>query len=508
MPFLPENRNKLNSLTKHQQTRSMNENEHHRWIVPTLMKNRYAQQIEDLIVTRITRGILQPGESLPSCQKLAHINGIHRNTVSKVYQSLSACGWLHIGRGGKTLVAEHPPIPRGSQSGVPDRVPANMRPRQEVLAVPAPQNKRDYVMIGPQQLNETYLSYKLIDKHSRSHIRSRINAAQIELLRADRAEPLANPVCGYLNQRGFSIGLQNLQLIRGKGAAVARLLQLLLPPQSTIINTVLGCQFTEYMMQQSGHTIIEFDITRYDALSQLDALLNKQPIKAMYIRPGCSFLKAHTVDEATCLALIALSRKHRFYLIEDDDDHEFWYKAEPFRSLINYENDGQVVYCGALSRLHPYLQNLRTIVAPAEIIAMLKNMPGSPHEYRDHVMEVSIEYMLRSGELQKLVRQTRQQKQRDLMNMHEILKTQLHEFIRYKLPDHGTSVWIRFLPQVNLKLMLDMLERKGVQVPYFPEKQLLQQHVHHMRLDFSQYIEEECYQAAINLRQILHHRIR
>lgn len=65
-----------------------------------------AQQIVDGIRVLLIRGILRPGDLLPSSRRLARELAVHFNTVAAAYRELEAEGWLALRRKRGTVVLE------------------------------------------------------------------------------------------------------------------------------------------------------------------------------------------------------------------------------------------------------------------------------------------------------------------------------------------------------------------------------------------------------------------
>ena len=65
-------------------------------------------QIKDQLKKQIEKGLLAPGERLPTERELAEELGISRNTVSMAFEELKQEGDLIVGQGKGTFVAENP----------------------------------------------------------------------------------------------------------------------------------------------------------------------------------------------------------------------------------------------------------------------------------------------------------------------------------------------------------------------------------------------------------------
>ena len=65
-------------------------------------------QIVDSYRERITAGILQPGDKLPSVRELAAELAINPNTIQRAYRELEAAGWVQTQPGKGCFVAGIP----------------------------------------------------------------------------------------------------------------------------------------------------------------------------------------------------------------------------------------------------------------------------------------------------------------------------------------------------------------------------------------------------------------
>jgi GntR family transcriptional regulator len=87
-------------------------------------------QLRDQLAALIGRGLLKPGERLPTMREVAVALRVDLNTVQRAYGELERDGLLTLVRGRGTFVAEAPPPPRNARKQVQDfaaRVAAQAR---------------------------------------------------------------------------------------------------------------------------------------------------------------------------------------------------------------------------------------------------------------------------------------------------------------------------------------------------------------------------------------------
>jgi GntR family transcriptional regulator/MocR family aminotransferase len=479
------------------------------WIIPFTGKKPNSLQIEEFIIDSIKNLVVQSHESIPSHRTMARLNKVNRNTALRAYTKLIATGWLIHSRGGKAFVAD--PLPNDDRKIKPLSMP-ELLPVTIALSDRREMNSRTekgigFISVGVPLLDKIYQPTKMIAKYVREGFQGGSTTIGPGTVMETSRQPLRNAILQHLNLRRFNIRIEHLMVIRDRGECLRCLFKAISPATDIIVNTAPSDMLINAVIQECGTKMISLDLTASDFLLQLEELMDKIKVRVIYIRPSCSYPECKSLDEASCLKLIALAKKYYCYIIEEDDDHEFWWGQFPFKPLAHYDHGGFVIHCAALSRITPYMQNLRTVVAPAQLIDVLKNIPNSGFGYKDYSQERAITQLLLNSELLSFSRQARLAKQKDLRNLHHILQLQLGEYIRFNTPECGTGLWICFPTKVNLAAFFEILKNEGHLIWYSLNRKKPVQMISHMRLDFSRFNEHECRQVAIRLRSLLKKRV-
>ena len=87
-------------------------------------------QLRDQLAALIGRGLLKPGERLPTMREMAVALRIDLNTVQRAYAELERDGLLTLVRGRGTFVAEAPPAPRNIRKQTQDFAARSCGPGQ------------------------------------------------------------------------------------------------------------------------------------------------------------------------------------------------------------------------------------------------------------------------------------------------------------------------------------------------------------------------------------------
>jgi GntR family transcriptional regulator/MocR family aminotransferase len=474
------------------------------WVIPFTGKKHNSSVIAEFIIDRIQNRVVLPYESIPSHRTLASLNKVNRNTALRAYTKLIGAGWLIHRRGGKACVADSLPGDRYRKKPLlmPEILPGSFPMSEERDMDPKTEKHQSFISIGIPLIDMAYSPVKLLAKYMREGITDNSGKIRLQKTIIENRQTLQDAILYHLNLRKFNIRTDHLLVIRGRNECLRCIFKALSIGKDTIINTAPSDMAINLAIKDCGIPMTGLNAAASDFLLQLEELAQKIKVRAVYIRSNCSFPECRGLDEATCFKLVALAKKHHFYIIEEDDDHEFWWGKSPFKPLAHYDHGGFVIYCAALSRVNPYMQHLRTVVAPAQLVKRLKIMPDSIYGYRDFSEEKAIIRLLFNHELVSFSRRARLAKLKDLKNVQDILQLQLGEYISYDLPECGTGLWISFPTKVNLVTVFEILKNDGYQMR-ISNNIKTDKMVNHMRLDFGRFNERECRQAAIRLRSLL-----
>lgn len=201
--------------------------------------------------------------------------------------------------------------------------------------------------------------------------------------------------------------------------------------------------------------------------------------------------------------MIELAKKYNFVIMEEEDDHEFWWGKYPFRPIAQYAYDGRVIYCAAMSRASRYLQHLRTVIAASSFIRGITSISNAGFSYRDIEKERVITALLESVNLPMLVRKLRISKRRDLMSLTDILQLQLGKYASFEMPLCGTAIWLSFTTKMDLLKVLDAVNTDDQQIRYIAYCNGSNQQIRHLQLNFSRSIYGNAAGSALKSGQSL-----
>lgn len=476
------------------------------WIIPDLPKKRPGSQIENFILEKIKSNAIQPGEPIPAHRILARINKVDKKTVLNTYQRLAGKSWLNIKPGGNTCVSCKRPIDLMRKQEGKYGLAGQHRCPLNPIQVNQPKNalRLPFVSLGSPILNESCSPADSMARYKKQYRQERLDTRKLQKTPAEIAEDLHASVYAYLNTiRMMDLMPEELLVMHGYYEALRQLVKLTVSGGTSLVNASRYDIHAGFIFQDCAVNVCNLDPAAADFLERLQDLLVKKTISALYIRPGSLHPNSRPLQAHTCKRLIQMAVEHRFYILECDDDHEFWYGQQPFKPLWQYPNQGRVIYCAALSRLTSYLQNVRTILAPESLLKSLRRNPLATCLHRNLGKEYAVTKMLRSGELAEHIRNARTIKKRHLNELLRIIDENLKGYVTCQKPENGLSIWLDFQTTIKLPKVLKLLSNRGIKVLQYPQEQLLQEHIRHMRIDFSDFDAQEYLKGALQLQHIL-----
>ena len=121
-------------------------------------------QLESEIIQLICRGILKPGQALPSSRELAQGLQLNRKTVVATYEELSAQGWVETRERSGVYVSSHlPDTTAGTINQKKKKWTGNRQPAYSLIKRPATLAKRTDPDIEFNTTGKAVFLYKIDD---------------------------------------------------------------------------------------------------------------------------------------------------------------------------------------------------------------------------------------------------------------------------------------------------------------------------------------------------------
>ncbi|MBX3212215.1 MAG: PLP-dependent aminotransferase family protein [Labilithrix sp.] len=431
-------------------------------------------RIARAIAGDIRRGRLRAGDALPGTRTLAASLGVHRNTVLAAYRELFAEGWIASEKARGTFVSvEIPePQPKRFSAGAAEAREIAARPGYDVVdpargrdrgagaltaeaparVVPAPLPRGRGGVISkdtPMTLGGGVPDVRLVPAGELARaLRRVLRRSPLDVLSyGDPEGPVAlrRAVAKMVSAtRGVAAREDHVLVARGSQMGVDLVARTLLAPGDAVAVEALGYRPAWEALRASGARLVPVPVDAHGIdVAALERLAAAERIRGVYVTPHHQFPTTTTLAPARRVRLLDLARERRFWVLEDDYDHEFHYEGRPVLPLASADVHGVVVYVGTLSKVLAPGMRIGFVVAPVPVIERLAATRRIVDRQGDHLLETAIAELVEEGEVQRHVRRAKRVYAERRARLASLLEAELGGVLSFALPSGGTAIWAR-----------------------------------------------------------------
>ncbi|MFO0736689.1 MAG: PLP-dependent aminotransferase family protein [Labilithrix sp.] len=398
-------------------------------------------RIARAIADDIRRGRLKAGDAMPGSRVAATSVGVHRNTVLAAYRECIAEGWLVTEPARGTFVSP----------ALPDTEAVRPRARRDATAYDLPPLVPLELPDAPMTLGGGVPDVRLFPAEALARaMRRAMRRRPLEVLSyGDPAGPTAlrRAIAAMVAAtRGVPARVENVLVVRGSQMGLDLVARTLLRAGDRVAIESFGYRPAWEALAASGARLVP---TRIDERGlDVDAL--GDGLRAVYVTPHHQFPTTVTLDAARRLRLLELAREQRFFILEDDYDHEFHYVGRPVLPLASSDRHGSVIYVGTFSKVLAPGLRLGFVVAPAPVIERLTRTRRFVDRQGDHTLCTALAELIEDGEVQRHIRRARRIYGERRERNAELLRRTLGSAIDFELPSGGTAIWARVDPALDV----------------------------------------------------------
>jgi GntR family transcriptional regulator/MocR family aminotransferase len=351
------------------------------------------RQVLRLVQQAILSGQLAPGTKLPSSRTLADDLDIARNTVLRVYDQLTAEGYVLSTTGSGTYVADTRPdtaavrarpLARASEPPAASAAHAS-RPSESLSA----RGRRliSRAGVAPRQWGAFMPGVPDVTEFP-TRTWSRLQAklwkeANPELLTyapGGGYRPLRRALSDYLRvARSVKCSPDQIIITTGIHQSMDLAVRLLTDVGDRAWVEEPCYWGARSVLQSAGLELAPISVDEEGLNPRGTAL--KEPPRLALVTPSHQYPLGMVMSLARRRTLLEYARQHDVWIIEDDYDSEFRYGSRPIASLQGLDDAGRVIYVGSLGKiLFPGLR-IGYMVAPEHLVETFRT--GVAELYRE-----------------------------------------------------------------------------------------------------------------------------
>ncbi len=302
-------------------------------------KTPFYRQIYERLAGAISRGVLRPGERLPSSRSLASQLSTSRGTIDLAYSLLSSDGYIHTQGAAGTVVAERPAAHAKAPEPSPDRqrteqFHANFSIKPFLMGQPA-------LDVFPRKL-WTRLSVK----HARQW-----NIPAMAAPDPLGYAPLRKAVASYLAvSRGVLCSPSQVIITSGFQSSLGLLTRALLSPGDAIWLEDPGYFMVRIAFEMAGGKVTGVPVDA-EGLNVRAGIKRAPRARFAYVTPSHQAPLGVSLSVERRSALLDWAARAGAWILEDDYDGEFRYGSRPLPALKSLDHAGRVIYIGSFSKV-------------------------------------------------------------------------------------------------------------------------------------------------------------
>jgi GntR family transcriptional regulator/MocR family aminotransferase len=329
-------------------------------------KTPYYRQIYQWLSDSIARGVLHPGERLPSARSLASQLATSRGTIDLAYSLLSGEGYVESLGAAGTVVAP------GFSDGL---ALAEARP-ETLTSRPAAGPEAGTFTVKPFMMGLPALDEfprKLWARLSTRHARTLTNSG-MALPDPAGHRPLRDAIASYLAvSRGIVCPTEQVIITSGFQGALGLITRALFQPGDPVWLEDPGYFIVRRALEAIGADIVGVPVDA-EGLDVAAGIARAPRARFAYVTPSHQAPLGVSLSLARRTALLSWAARADAWIIEDDYDSEFRYRSRPLPALKSLDRAGRVIYVGSFSKvLFPGLR-LGYMVVPESQIDRLRQI--------------------------------------------------------------------------------------------------------------------------------------
>jgi DNA-binding transcriptional MocR family regulator len=312
---------------------------------------RYEELAED-IAAQIRKGILRPGERIPSVRQACAARGVSPGTVQSAYQLLEDRGLIHTRpRSGYYVSATWKAIPAEPATSRPPRKSTPVEVSELVFEILESVKSESVVPLGSAFIHPSAFPLAKLARYLGSATRALAPRRMVADLPPGNPE-LRRAIARRYLAAGVNVDPEEILITHGGMEALNLCLQAVAKPGDIIAIEAPAFYAPLQAIERLGMKALALPTHPRDGvdLGALEEALNKRSVKACWFMTSFSNPLGSLMPQENRRALVRMLAAREVPLIVDDVYEELYFgKARP-KPAKAYDSDGLVLHCSSFSK--------------------------------------------------------------------------------------------------------------------------------------------------------------
>ena len=445
-------------------------------------------QITRGIVKEIQRGRLYPGQKLPGVRTLGNLLEVNKKTIERVYSELELQQWLKLlPKVGAFVSDDLPPIHDQASAALPlsGFTESMAYDIKSVDILEAPQfNRRRGLFIDDGFPDSRLIDHVLINRTYGSILRSKHHRSLLSYGSSYGDVALREVLAQYLlKTRGIPCTMNNVMITRGSQMALFLSMSVLISRGEQAIVSTPNYFFADETLKYLGASIKTVPVDKEGVVVEaIEEHCRQGNISMVYVTPHHHYPTTVTLSPTRRMKLLELAERYRFTILEDDYDYEFHYSHHPLLPLASVDANGSVLYIGSFSKTIASSFRVGYLVAPQKFLAQAVRLRAIIDFQGDAVLERTLAQLIDEGELQRMLRKSRNAYQKRKDYLCQELTANFNGLIDFDVPEGGMAVWAKFHTNIDVERVAAQARKNDL---YLSDSTRFWSHLNATRLGFS-----------------------
>lgn len=455
------------------------------------------QQIEKQLKDLILRGELMDGFILPSERKMADLIGVHRNTITKVYNTLKSQGYIKSTERSGYIVSFNEGTRfekdvRNTGFFWKNRIKDEYNDSKAIDYYDRKFRKfsgKRYSFVGTVGCDDKH-SYNIVDMVLKQIVKMNSSSKYSISLNSQGEEQLRMHLVDFLQRKGINARKSEIQICSESYQAITYLINLLLNPGDSVLLCEPVDPDIQIIFKKNRIKLHTVDMDK-DGISieKTRKIVSKECPKAIYVEPDSHNPTGIKMSLERRKELLGLAYEFKIPIIEEGMSSDIIF-CDPIPPLKALDTKNYVIYVHSFWYTLPSAIRVAFICGDSNIIHTLTRYIGSQiYEISGISQEILKQYFINNIYIQETKRISSLYEKKISIAC-ESLNKYRNEIIDYDKPKGGVNLWIKIIPKIDKEELgkISMEEQVGFLDGsiFFPEGSMGENYI---RLNFSQ-IEE------------------
>lgn len=417
-----------------------------------------SQQIVNYMVKEISTGQWLIDQRLPSQRKLAELLGVNRSTVVEAFAELSSLGLIESNYGKGTYISNNTwnLLSRGSSTDWNEYIYSGMHKSNlpTIQAINSLEFQKDIIRLSTGEMSPELFPHETMKKVL-AQIPSR--ARSLNYLEPLGLFELRRAISSHLEKIGLSIPPEQILIVSGSLQALQLISLSLLKRGSTVYVEDPSYAKSLNVFESSGMNIHGVSMDEEGLCPwMINWKENTNNHSILYTIPTFHNPTGKVMSLKRRLDLMSWCRNRQLPIIEDDVYRELWFDHEPPPPLKFYDQSGNVLYLGSVSKsLAPGLR-IGWIAGPQPVVNRLSDIKMQSDYGASSLSQWALTEWLESGLYgEHLISFRSKLKERSNFTL-KLLKTYYSDIASWNIPLGGFYIWLTLKKKINTSKLFDL----------------------------------------------------